>query len=94
MYGLSDSHYSQIGTVLSQNGVKSAVIFGSRAKGIHRPNSDIDIAIFDSEVNVNHIAQELDDLPSPYKFDVVEYHRLENLALREHIIRVGQPLHL
>ncbi len=69
-------------------------IFGSRAKGSHRPESDIDLALFgriDPKV-VAAVAGELDELSLPYRFDVQAYGRIVNSALREHIDRVGQVL--
>ena len=87
-FGLSDKQIEQISVLLNNAGVSKAVIFGSRAKGNFRPNSDIDIAVWGNEPNIGRILTELDELPMPYKFDVVEYEPL-TAALREHIDRVG-----
>jgi predicted nucleotidyltransferase len=71
--------------------IEKAVLFGSRAKGSARNNSDIDIAIFGTskELEIEAIASQLDDLPLPNKFDVKAFDRINNIALREHIERVG-----
>ena len=43
-------------------------------------------------LRVEAIASELDELPLPYRFDVLALETLENPALREHIARVGVRL--
>ena len=75
--------------------IEKAVIFGSRAKGTSKNNSDIDLAIYgiDDELRVEAIAMELDALPLPYKFDVKSFNNIRNLALCEHINRVGVSIY-
>ncbi len=66
-------------------------LFGSRAKGTHRPYSDVDLAVFGplGPLDGEAIALDLEDLLLPYKFDVVPMDHLEHAPLREHIDRVG-----
>jgi predicted nucleotidyltransferase len=90
-FGLSDKNIELITETLKSSGVKKAAVFGSRAKGNYRDNSDIDIAVW-GEVNVGHLLTELDELPMPYKFDVVSYEQVNHSPLREHIERVGKTL--
>jgi predicted nucleotidyltransferase len=80
-----------IANVLSNANVVRAQVFGSRAKGNYKYNSDIDICLFGAVDNVeaNRISEELDELPMPYKFDVVSYNSISAPELREHIDRVG-----
>ena len=89
--GLSDKHISHIIDTLENNGVWRAVIFGSRAKGNWRDNSDIDIAVY-GDVHIPELRACLDELPMPYKFDVVQYETINHEPLREHIDRVGVEL--
>jgi predicted nucleotidyltransferase len=89
--GLSEKNINLIIGVLKACGAAKAAVFGSRAKGNYRDNSDIDIAVW-GDVNIGHILTELDELPMPYKFDVVAYETIKNDKLREHIDRVGKPL--
>ena len=67
------------------------VLFGSRAKGTEKHNSDIDLAVFgvEEDLAIETILMELEELPLPYKFDVKSFNSIRNSALREHIKRVG-----
>ncbi|GHU53966.1 hypothetical protein FACS1894132_07670 [Clostridia bacterium] len=87
-FGLSKKQLLLISEKLKSENVKKAVIFGSRAKGNYRLNSDIDIAVFGVS-NLGKLISELDELPLPYKFDVVSYENIYHGPLREHIDRVG-----
>ena len=77
---------------VSQPQVKKAMIFGSRAKGNYKKVSDIDFAVwFEDDADLSaRIRQGLDDLPMPYKIDVVDYDRLRHEGLKDHIDRVGK----
>lgn len=86
--GLSEKHFQLIVETLKQTDIDRAVVFGSRAKGNWRENSDIDIAVFGEGVNVGSLVAQLDELPMPYKFDIVDYNSINSCALREHIDRV------
>lgn len=64
-------------------------IYGSRAKGDYQRGSDIDLA-FSSPVDYSaELHEALDDLPTPYLFDVTHYETLRHTGLKEHIERVG-----
>jgi len=89
--GLSEKHTQLIIDTLKRGGVSKAVIFGSRAKGNWRENSDIDIAVF-GDVNIGALSADLDELPMPYKFDMVSYENIIHAPLREHIDRIGIEL--
>jgi predicted nucleotidyltransferase len=71
--------------------IKSVKLFGSRAKGVAAPGSDIDLALWGDvdALRAEAIAAELDDLPTPYKFDVKPFHLIKLRPLCEHIERVG-----
>jgi|AntAceMinimDraft_11_1070367.scaffolds.fasta_scaffold89988_2 predicted nucleotidyltransferase len=76
--------------------VEDVLIFGSRAKGTHRPGSDIDLAIIGtkcSEHTALNIAGYLnEEVPIPYFVDVVHYDGLKHQDLKAHIDRVGKSL--
>lgn len=71
--------------------VKSATLFGSRAKGVHTERSDVDLVVTgDVEpLRAESIAAELDELPLPYRFEVQPLDHIHYRPLREHIERVG-----
>jgi uncharacterized protein len=75
--------------------VTSAILFGSRAKGTAIQSSDIDLALdgIIDPLEVEAIASELDELPMPYRFDVVALSNIRSAPLREHIARVGLRIH-
>ena len=77
--------------------VETAVLFGSRAKGTHRPGSDVDIALQGSHLTQRMVTSIGDFLNEetlmPYHFDVVNYHTIENPNLVAHIDRVGVVLY-
>lgn len=66
-------------------------LFGSRAKGTARPNSDIDLAVegLDSALKVAAAVERLNELPLPYQIDLQAWEDIKNHELREHISRVG-----
>ncbi len=71
--------------------VKGALLFGSRAKGTSKPSSDVDLALEDisDPLKAQLIASELEELPLPYRFDVVALRAIRSASLEEHIARVG-----
>ncbi len=71
--------------------IKTVKLFGSRAKGTNVPSSDIDLALWGEvdALRAESIAAELDELPTPYKYDVKPFHLIKLAPLREHIERVG-----
>lgn len=90
--GLNDEIAGLLKRVFSKYiNVDKAVLFGSRAKGTAQDSSDIDIAVFgiNDDLEIEKIAMDLDELPLPYKFDVKAYNGIRNVALCQHIDRVG-----
>ena len=75
--------------------LSEVVLYGSRAKGTHRPESDIDLALVgvEDEVQAEAIAEELDELPLPYRFDVKARSAIRYPPLQDHISRVGITLY-
>ena len=75
--------------------IQRVVLYGSRAKGTHSPQSDIDLALIGvgNGLEAEAVALELDELPLPYRFDVRALEGVRNARLRAHIDRVGIPLY-
>lgn len=94
--GLSRVEIDQVASVLrGYPQVRRGMLFGSRAKGTFRPNSDIDLALEGDldDLTVEDIASAMDDLPLPYLFDIKAVSRLRNAALIDHIQRVGVQIY-
>jgi predicted nucleotidyltransferase len=91
--GLSAATLDKIITVLAQcPALEKAVLYGSRAKGNHRPGSDIDLSLFGDALSYAHLGQielHLDDLMLPYSFDLSLFSQIDNPDLIEHIQRAG-----
>lgn len=75
--------------------IVEVVLYGSRAKGNFRPESDIDLALVgvDDDLQSEAVAEELNELPLPYRFDVKACSAIRYAPLREHIARVGLTLY-
>lgn len=97
MFGLKDSDLSLILSVLRKHpDVEEAIIFGSRAMGNYKPGSDVDIALKGKlhPETLIRIAIELNqNLPLPYKFDLIDYGDLSPGPFIEHIEKHGRILY-
>ena len=73
------------------------LIYGSRARGIFKETSDIDIAILGRDwtsTDINLIKHQLDEnIKTPLKIDVVNFYQLKKEALKENILREGRILY-
>ena len=96
-YGLTSEDMREIKQVFTRfPTVDKVVIFGSRAKGIHQPGSDVDLAL-KGNIDSTTVAQISDLLNEestmPYTFDLVAYDTIVSKNLKEHIKRVGAVLY-
>jgi len=83
-----------IDVIANYSQIEEVILFGSRAKGTNKPSSDIDLALsgdFPSKLLLD-IANDLDDLYLPYKFDLVHLDNELDIKLKEHISRAGKTL--
>lgn len=96
-HGLTERTVEQIQEVLARfPQVEAAVLFGSRAKGVQKPGSDIDLALFGVGLDwrlVGRIEDALDDVLLPYSFSLLHHHERTDRAVAEHIARVGVPFY-
>lgn len=92
--GLSKETVSALQRVFEKySKIRAVTLFGSRAKGTFKNNSDIDLALHGEELDLSDLLQienEIDDLLLPYTVDLLLFHKIENLDLTEHIRRVGK----
>jgi predicted nucleotidyltransferase len=93
VHGLSENTVTQIGSVLRRfPGVREAILFGSRAKGVQKRGSDIDLALIGENLTwrtLGQIEDALDDLLLPYRFSLIIYDEKTDSAVAAHIQRVG-----
>ena len=95
-YGISPEQLNEIVNLIAKtNVIRKIVIFGSRAKGNYEKGSDIDLALFGDNVELNDLLElsvKIDQLELPYKIDLVNYNRISNPDLKDHIDRNGEVL--
>ena len=91
-FGISDEVYKNIKKVVENNPSYKFKIFGSRAKGNYKTNSDIDIAVFEnvSQKDEFKIRNELDKLDIIYKIDLVFVNNKTKKELLESITNEGE----
>jgi len=96
-YGLKKCDFYQMINILkSFKTIKSVVLFGSRARGDHKPTSDVDLAIVFKE-NLDQLYKVTDTLANAniiYTFDVVDYDKITNENLKNEIDQEGKTIYL
>lgn len=96
-YGLKEDVVKDIQKIFKKYPeIKKVILYGSRAKGNYRFNSDIDLTLLGNELDLAtlfRIETDLDDLLLPYKIDLSVFHKIENMALIDHIKRRGIPFY-
>lgn len=95
-FGLSDRTIKELRNFFKKfPEIEEVKIYGSRAMDNYEEGSDIDFAIYG---DINHdllakIIYEIDELPTPYKYDITDYNTLGHKNLKEHIDRVGKTFY-
>ena len=74
-----------------EHGAGRVVLFGSRAKGMALPESDIDIAVSGVQ-DVEALREALEELPTLYKIDLVSLDDCANELLLEDIAKSGREM--
>lgn len=92
-YGIESELICNIKNIFSNYPIDKAFLFGSRAKGTYRKNSDIDIAILaDDNANsttLNMVRNELEKLNTVLCFDILDLNNINKPALQENIFKEG-----
>lgn len=91
-FGLSKDILEKMRRVFEKySSITQVKIYGSRALGTYRENSDIDLVLWGCEFSeLGNIIYDLDELPTPYLFDVQIYDDISHAPLREHIDQYGK----
>ena len=88
--GLPERTLQEIASVLRQfPDIRWVKLYGSRAMGRQRPGSDIDLAFSAPIDRSAALAGALEELPTPFLFDVTHWESLRHEGLRRHIEEVG-----
>lgn len=86
-----------VGIIVRYKKPQKVVLYGSRARGIFKESSDIDIAIFGKDwtsTDINLVKHELDEsVKTPLKIDVVNFYQLKKEPLKENILKEGRILY-
>ncbi len=93
-FGLKDEIYKKIVKIAEDNNKYKFKIFGSRARGDYRENSDIDIAVFENlnKEDEYKIRNEIDLLDIIYKIDLVFIDKKTKAELVKEIRKEGVDL--
>ena len=90
-FGLDSALIQSIRAIGQNYAIEQIVLFGSRARGDHRPTSDIDLAVFLlPEFNSRgHMTSDFDDLNTLLKIDIIFINEHIEPKLLENIEREG-----
>ncbi|MFN7913313.1 MAG: restriction endonuclease subunit S [Bacteroidota bacterium] len=96
-FGLEQHIIDKLIAVFEQHSkVDKALVFGSRAKGNYRNDSDIDIAIKGQDLNTDDIiamSVAFEEKGITHKIDLINYETIKEPDLKDHINRVGIELY-
>lgn len=97
MYGLTLEELESVINLFSRyQHIERVLIFGSRARGCHKPFSDVDLCIEGKDVTNDDIVSlkwQIDDLLLPYCFDLLMRQDVKNEELLSHIDREGKVIY-
>ncbi len=86
--------YSQLAALARKNGAQRLVLFGSRARGDHRYNSDIDLAVYGMpQANRARFWLDAEELPTLLKLDIVHIEPGMDPAFLKNIEQDGVTLY-
>lgn len=98
LFGLTTEEIGAMQNVFSNfEEVEKVIVYGSRAKGNHRPYSDIDMTLVGQNISDNTVTDiefALDDLLMPYKIDLSIFSKINNGDLITEIKGFGKGLYL
>lgn len=85
--------YGRLAELARRYGARRLVLYGSRARGDHRYNSDVDLAVYGMpEENEGAFGMDCDELPTLLKLDIVQIRKGMNPAFLANIEKDGVTL--
>ena len=97
MHGLTIEELELLCSLFTrQKEIEQVILYGSRAKGTHKPFSDVDITLLGiglSRSHLNRLMADIDESSLPYFFDVFILSKITNPDLREQIEKTGVVLY-
>ena len=75
--------------------IEKIVLFGSRARGDHRYNSDIDLCVFAPVAFFDEFlifSRDVEEIHTYYSFDILFWNNLSNELLKQDILKEGIDL--
>lgn len=94
--GLDERQLRKVWRILEpfRSQIEHAALFGSRATGAYRSNSDIDLVLYGpiDGATVDRLWTRFDESNLSLTVDVIAYDGIKNSRLREHIDRFAKPL--
>lgn len=96
MYGLKKDEFYSVINILKKYSKKIVVakIFGSRARGDFRINSDVDISIEFRDDALLELKDDFKESDIGYTVDVIDYKKINNLKLKKYIDDEGKIIFL
>lgn len=90
-YGLPDEIYNKIKNVINNFPQYKFKIYGSRARGVYKENSDIDISVFENTLEIDkfNILNEMDLIDMPYMIDIIFIDNNTKKELLNSILKEG-----
>lgn len=97
MYGMTDEELDLLCSLFArQKEIEQVILYGSRAKGTHKPFSDVDITLLGvglSRSHLNRLLADIDESSLPYFFDVSIFSKINNSDLIAQIEKMGVVLY-
>ena len=87
----ADEVISLVADLCRKYNAKEVILYGSRAKGIARECSDIDIAVTGAE-DFDILVEKVEELPTLYSIDLVNMDTCKNELLLEDIRQYGREI--
>jgi predicted nucleotidyltransferase len=96
-FGITDELIKEFHKTFAKHpAIDQVIIYGSRARGDHKPYSDIDLTLEGDQLDhleLMAIAGELDDINHPYLIDLSRKSSLTSDALLHQIQKNGKPFY-